>query len=71
MKKLICKVVENMNSTYSQKYGYALDEMDEKTVKSKKLRDIYDFYRLVKVKQHAERYKCADIKKDKKNYAKN
>lgn len=34
MKKLIRKVVENMNSTCSQKYGYALDEMDEKTVKN-------------------------------------
>ena len=53
-----------MNSTCSRKYGFALDEMDEKTVKSKKLRDIHDFYRLVKIKQHVERYKCADIKKD-------
>ena len=48
---------ENMNSINLQKYGYAPNE---------RLREIYDFYRLVRVKQHAERYEGADIEKDKK-----
>ena len=48
---------ESMNSINLQKYGYAPNE---------RLREIYDFYRLVRVKQHAERYEGADIEKDKK-----
>ena len=42
-----------MNSTRSQKYGYAPDEVEEKADKSEKFRDIYNFYRLPKVRQHA------------------
>ena len=55
-----------MNSTSSQKYGYAPDAVEEKVAESEKFRDIYDFYRLVKVRQHAERYQHAGAKKDKK-----
>ena len=55
-----------MNSTRSQKYGYAPDAVEEKAAESEKFRDIYNFYRLVKVRQRAERYKRADVKKDKK-----
>ena len=54
-----------MSNIRSQKYGYAPDAIEEKTLESKRFWEIYDFYRLVKVKQHAERYECADIKKDK------
>ena len=64
-RKLIRLAVKNMNNIRSQKYGYAPDAVEEKALESKRFWEIYDFYRLVKVKQHAERYECADIKKDK------
>ena len=55
-----------MNSTSSQKYGYAPDAVEEKAAESEKFRDIFDFYRLVKVRQHAVKYECTHVKKDKK-----
>ena len=57
---------ENMNSINLQKYGYAPNAIEEKLVQNERFREIYDFYRLVRVKQHAERYEGADIEKDKK-----
>ena len=54
-RKVIRKAVENMNCGNSQKYGYAPNAIEEKAVESKRFRDIYNFYRLVEVKQHAER----------------
>ena len=51
-----------MNSTHLQKYGYAPDAVEQKPAKSEKFRDIYNFYRLLKVRQHAERYELADVK---------
>ena len=39
--------------------------MEDKALGSETFREIYDSYRLVKVKQHAERYVRTDIKKDK------
>ena len=59
-----------MNSVNSHKYGYALNVIEEKAVEMEKFRDIYDFYRLVKVRQHAERCEHADVKKDKKLHKK-
>ena len=59
-----------MNSVKSHKYGYAPNAIEENVVESERFRDIYDFYRLVKVKKHAERYERADIEKDKKLYRK-
>ena len=44
---------ENMNSVILQKYVTLFY-------------DFYDLYRLIKVKQHAERYERADVDKDKK-----
>ena len=55
-----------MNSINLQKYGYAPNAIEEKVVQNERFREIYDFYRLVRVKQHAERYEGADIEKDKK-----
>ena len=40
--------------------------IEEKVVENKRFREIYNFYKLVKVKQHAERYEHVDIEKDKK-----
>ena len=57
---------ENMNSINLQKYGYAPNAIEEKVVQNERFREIYDFYRLVRVKRHAERYEGADIEKDKK-----
>ena len=65
-RKLIREAAENMNSINSQKYGYAPNMVEEKAVENKRFIDIYDFDRLVKVKQHAERYERADVEKDKK-----
>lgn len=41
--------------------------MEEKAVESEKFRDIYTFYRLIKVKQHGKRYKSAEVENDKKD----
>ena len=62
-RKLIRKAAENMNSINSQKYGYATNVIEAKAVESEKFRNIYVFYRLVKVKQHAERYELTDVEK--------
>ena len=64
-RKLICLAVKNMNNIRSQKYGYRPDAIEEKVLESKRFQEIYDFYRLVTVKQHAERHERADIKKEK------
>ena len=42
-----------MNSINSQKYGNVSNAIEEKPVESERFREIYDFYGLVKVKQHA------------------
>ena len=55
-----------MNSVNSQKYSYTHNAIEEKIVEAERFRDIYNFYRLVKIKQHAERYECTDVEKDKK-----
>ena len=65
-RKLIRLAVENINSINSHKYGYASNAIEAKEAENERFREIYDFYRLVKEKQHAERYKHADAEKDKK-----
>ena len=69
-RKLIRKASENMNSANSQKYSYAPNSIEEKAVEDKTFTDIFKIYKLVKVKQHAERYEHADIEKDKKLHRK-
>ena len=64
-KKLIHKAMTNMNNIQYQKYGYLLEAIEENVIRSEKFRDIYNFYRLLKVQKHAERYGHADVKKDK------
>ena len=65
-RKLIRLAVENIDNINSQKYGYAPNTVEEKAVENKRFRETYDFYRLVKVKQHAKRYESPDVEKDKK-----
>ena len=64
-RNLIRLAVKNMNNIRSQKYGYASDAIEEKALESKRFREIYNSYRLLKVKEHTEKYICADIKNDK------
>ena len=54
-----------MNNIRSQKYGYAPSAIEEKALENKRFWEIYDFYRLRKVREHAERYERVDIKNDK------
>ena len=63
-KKLIVRQ-RQMNNINSQKYGYPAKAVEENAVKSEKFREIYDFYRLFKVKEHAKQYARTDTKKDK------
>lgn len=52
-----------INGIKSQIYGYTPDAVKEKALESERFRDSHDFYRLVKIKHQAERYKHADVKK--------
>ena len=54
-----------MNKIRSQKYGYAPSAIEEKVLEDEIFWEIYDFYRLVKLREHRERYECVNIKKDK------
>ena len=56
------KRVHKATWNISQRYGYAPDAIEEKVLESKRFQEIYDFYRLVKAKEHAERYERADIR---------
>ena len=65
--KITKRITENLNDIKSQKCGYPPEEIKQKTIDNKNFQEIYDFYRLFKVKSHSERYKRADILMDKKN----
>ena len=65
--KIMQKVMENLNNIRSQKYGYPPKEIEQKTINNENVQEIYDFYKVFKVKPHSERYKRADFSKDKKN----
>ena len=66
LRKLIRNAVQNMNNTNSQKYGLPPEKIEEKSLESKKFREVYDFQRMVKVSKDADRYERADIAADKK-----
>lgn len=55
----------NFNSIASTKYGYPPEEIDVKSLKDDKFREICDFYRLVKVRQNVERNERNNWRKDK------
>ena len=65
-KKLIKKAVENMNKTNSQKYGLPPETVEQKALSDNVFREIYDFYRIVRVSKDAGRYKHHDVHQDKK-----
>ena len=62
-KQFIRKATANMNNIQPLKYGYPPEAIEENAIRSKKFREIYDFYRLLK--KYAERYARAYVKKEK------
>ena len=65
--KQIRNAVQNMNNTNSQKYGITLEKIEEKSLESKKFREVYDFQRMVRVSKDADRYERTDIAANKKS----
>ena len=48
-----------MNNIQSQKYEFLPEVFDENPVKNEKFRDIYNFYRLLKVQKHAKKIRTS------------
>ena len=65
-KKIIQKAVENLNKTNSEKYGLPPEVIERKTLANDVFKEVYDFYRLVKVSKAANRYERYNEKLDKK-----
>ena len=55
-----------MNRTKSQKYGYPSEAVEKKSLSDDISREIYDFHSIVSVSKVAARYKCYNIRVDKK-----
>lgn len=62
--KLIQKVTNKLNYIKSVKYGLASEQIESKSVNSRKFKEEYNFHRLWKVKLNVERRQRSDIKKD-------
>ena len=65
-RKLIRNAVQNMNNLNSQNYGVPAKTVEKKSLIDEKLRQVYDFHRMVRVSKDAKRYKRNDIRFDKK-----
>ena len=55
---LIKKATFNLNNVKSVKYGFASEQIEEKSLNKetgKKFTEIYDFHRLIKVKENKDR----------------
>ena len=65
-KKVIEKAIDNLNKTNSEKYGLSPEIIERRTVANNVFREVYDFYRLVKVSKVANRYERYNEKLDKK-----
>ena len=65
-KKIIQKVIENMNKTNSEKYGLPPEIIEKRTLADNVFKEVYDFYRLVKVSKAANRYERYNNKLDEK-----
>ena len=65
-KKLIQHATNNLNSIALQKYGVSPNFIEENMQQDEKFCELYDFYRLVKVKKYAERDKLNNIRQDDK-----
>ena len=65
-KKIIEKSVRNLNKINSEKYGLPPEVIEKKTLANDVFKEVYDFYRLVKVSKDANRYERYNEKLDKK-----
>ena len=65
-KKIIQKAAENLNKTNSEKYGLPPEVIEKKTLADNVFKEVYDFYRLVKVSKAANRYEKYNEKIDEK-----
>ena len=62
--KLIENATNDLNSVKSGNYSFAREQIQAKSIKSEELIEEYDFHRLKKVKQDADRSLRRDTKKD-------
>ena len=65
-KKIIEKAIENMNKTNSEKYGLPPEVIEKRTLSDNVFKEIYDFYRMVKVSKAVNRYERYNVKIDEK-----
>ena len=65
-KKIIEKAIENMNKTNPEKYGLPPEVIEKRTLSNNVFKEIYDFYRMVKVSKGVNRYERYNAKIDEK-----
>ena len=65
-KKIIEQSVKNLNKTNSEKYGLPPEVIEKKTLENDVFKEVYDFYRLVKVSKDANRYERYNEQIDRK-----
>ena len=65
-KKIIQKAIDKMNKTNSEKYGLPPEIIEKKTFADNVFKEVYDFYRLVKVSKEINRYERYNKKLDEK-----
>ena len=63
-KKIIEKAIENMNKINSEKYGLPPEIIEKKTLSDNVFKEIFDFYRMVKVSKAVDRYEHYNEKVD-------
>ena len=61
--KKIPTSVENMNSVLNEKYGISPNDIEKKSLSSEKLRTLFNFHRIEKIKQVNDRFNRYDRKK--------
>ena len=65
-KKIIEQSVKNLNKINSEKYGLPPEVIEKKTLENDVFKEVYDFYRLVKVSKDVNRYERYNERIDKK-----
>ena len=63
-KKIIEKAIENMNKINSEKYGLPPEIIEKKTLSDNVFKEMFDFYRMVKVSKAVDRYEPYNEKVD-------
>ena len=61
--KIITTSAENMNSVLNEKYGISPNDIEKKSLSSEKLRTLFNFHRIEKIKQVNDRLDRYDRKK--------